>query len=108
AAAEGLEPSSLSALVRLHRGAAGASGRLQSDRGPAGAEDTRARACAARGQRGARRRLLPDRGDAVSQIWKTLGLWGLALLPVCCLGVPLLIAVVVSVAALALSGGRPL
>src|SRR5712691_2547169 len=60
------EPSRLSALVRLHRGAAGASGRLQSDRRQAGAEDARARARATRGQRGTHRCLLPDRGDAVS------------------------------------------
>src|SRR5439155_17770026 len=105
ATAEGLEPSRLSALVWLHRGAAAASGRLQSDRRQACAEDARARARAARGQRGARRRLLPDRGDGVSQVRKALGPVGFALLPICCLGVPLLIAAGVSVAALALIAG---
>ncbi len=41
----------------------------------------------------------------MSRVRKALGLWGLALLPVCCLGVPLLIAAGVSVAVLALIGG---
>jgi hypothetical protein len=41
----------------------------------------------------------------VSQVRKALGLSGLALLPICCLGVPLLIAAGISVGALALIGG---
>jgi hypothetical protein len=40
----------------------------------------------------------------MSQVRRALGPLGLALLPICCLGVPLLIAVGVSVAALALIG----
>jgi len=41
----------------------------------------------------------------VSQVRKALGPLGLALLPICCLGVPLLIAAGISVAALALIAG---
>ena len=41
----------------------------------------------------------------MSQVRKALGPLGLALLPICCLGVPLLIAAGVSVAALALIAG---
>jgi len=41
----------------------------------------------------------------VSQVRKALGPLGLALLPICCLGVPLLIAAGVSVGALVLIGG---
>jgi len=41
----------------------------------------------------------------VSQVRKALGLSCVALLPICCLGVPLLIAAGVSVAALALIAG---
>ena len=41
----------------------------------------------------------------MSQVRKALGPVGFALLPICCLGVPLLIAAGVSVAALALIAG---
>jgi len=41
----------------------------------------------------------------VSRVRKALGLAGCALLPICCLGVPLLIAAGVSLGALALIGG---
>ena len=41
----------------------------------------------------------------MSRVRKALGPSGLALLPICCLGVPLLIAAGVSVAALALIAG---
>ena len=41
----------------------------------------------------------------MSQVRKALGPLGLALLPICCLGVPLLIAAGVSVAGLALIAG---
>ena len=41
----------------------------------------------------------------MSQVRKALGLSGFALLPICCLGVPLLIAAGVSVAVLALISG---
>src|SRR5262249_10898346 len=76
AADESVEPSRLSALVRLHRGAPRASRGLQSDRGPAGGEDPRARARAAGGQRGTCGRLLPDRRDAVSDVRYAFGLAG--------------------------------
>jgi len=41
----------------------------------------------------------------VSRVRKALGLSGVALVPICCLGVPILIAAGVSVAALALISG---
>ena len=41
----------------------------------------------------------------MSRVRKAFGLSGLALLPICCLGVPILIAAGVSVAALALIAG---
>ena len=41
----------------------------------------------------------------MSRVRKALGLSGLALVPICCLGVPLLVAAGLSVGALALIGG---
>src|SRR6266511_3571171 len=93
---EGLQPPRLPALVRLHRRPPRAPRRLQPHRRRARQRDRRPRDGLARGQRGARRRVLSHRRVTGGRNERrgTGPLWTAAvLLPVlCCAALPLLVA----------------